>query len=263
MTRRSEPFDPILPQAKRDEIRARELAAIPWWYSPYGHLAATTGIGLVVLVVALFRLHHVRALELLTVPITFLFANGFEWRVHRNVLHRRFKPFELIYERHTPMHHMVYIEGDMCARNPKEWRLVLMPALGILGAVIVASPFAVGAAYLVTANCGWLFLVTASLYMVLYEVSHLSYHLSPESFLGRRSLVRVLRRHHARHHDPRLMQKWNFNVTIPLFDWIHGTIAPADLVERIERERAATPASAEASPASTPAFTSTSLASST
>jgi sterol desaturase/sphingolipid hydroxylase (fatty acid hydroxylase superfamily) len=66
--------------------------------------------------------------------------------------------------------------------------------------------------------------------MVLYEVSHLSYHLPPESFVGRRRLVRWLREHHARHHDPRLMQKWNFNVTIPFWDWIRGTIAPKDIV---------------------------------
>ena len=38
--------------ARRDKVRAQSLAEIPWWYSPYGHLAATTGIGLVVLIVS-------------------------------------------------------------------------------------------------------------------------------------------------------------------------------------------------------------------
>jgi hypothetical protein len=254
MPRRSRAVEEVLPLERRDEIRAREVAAIPRWYSPYGHLGATTGIGVAVLVVAFLRLHHVRWYELLVVPATFLLANGFEWRVHKSVLHRRFKPFELIYERHTPMHHMVYIEGDMCARSHKEWRLVLMPALGILGAVIVASPFAVAAGFLVTANCGWLFLVTASLYMVLYELSHLSYHLSPESFIGRLALVRVLRKHHARHHDPRLMQRWNFNVTIPLFDWLYGTIATDEVVARMGASAAST---ATPTPTPTPTPTAT------
>jgi sterol desaturase/sphingolipid hydroxylase (fatty acid hydroxylase superfamily) len=36
--------------------------------------------------------------------------------------------------------------------------------------------------------------------------------------------VRILRRHHAIHHDPRLMQRYNFNVTVPLWDWVRGTI---------------------------------------
>jgi sterol desaturase/sphingolipid hydroxylase (fatty acid hydroxylase superfamily) len=36
--------------------------------------------------------------------------------------------------------------------------------------------------------------------------------------------VRALRRHHAVHHDPELMQRWNFNVTVPLWDLVRGTI---------------------------------------
>ena len=35
----------------------------------------------------------------------------------------------------------------------------------------------------------------------------------------------MLRRHHALHHDPKLMQKWNFNVSLPLWDLVRGTIA--------------------------------------
>ena len=30
------------------------------------------------------------------------------------------------------------------------------------------------------------------------------------------------------------MHRWNFNVTIPLFDWIHGTIAKDGDAEREE-----------------------------
>jgi hypothetical protein len=224
-------LEQVLPLARRNEIRSQELAETPRWYSEWGHLFGTTSIGFVVLAVALWRLHDVRPLELLTVPVTFLLANGFEWRVHRDVLHKRFKPFQIIYERHTPMHHMVYVTDDLTIRSTKEFRLVLIPALGVLGVVIVTAPFAAGAGYLISPNCGWLLLVTASLYMVLYEVFHLSYHLPPESFIGRIGLVRVLRRHHARHHDPRLMQRWNFNVTVPLFDWLHGTIARDDTAE--------------------------------
>ncbi len=49
-----------LTEARRDAVRQTSLAEIPWWYSPHAHLAATTGIGLVVLVgsiVAITRLH--------------------------------------------------------------------------------------------------------------------------------------------------------------------------------------------------------------
>lgn len=211
--------------ARRARRRAEEVAAIPRWYNPWGHLACTTGTGLVVLLVAVFSLENIRPVEWLTVPLVFLFANAFEWHVHRNVLHRRFRPATLLYEKHTPLHHGIYTEHDMEMLSTQEFRLVLIPAFGVLGIVVVTAPLAIALGWLLSPNTGWLFLVTASLYMVTYELLHLTYHLPRNSFLGRRKLTGILRRHHGRHHDPRLMQKWNFNVTLPLFDWIMGTIA--------------------------------------
>ena len=60
-------------------------------------------------------------------------------------------------------------------------------------------------------------------YVVSYEWLHLSYHLPQDSFIGRRSIIRLLRQTHALHHDPRLMQRYNFNVTLPLWDLVRGT----------------------------------------
>ena len=37
------------------------------------------------------------------------------------------------------------------------------------------------------------------------------------------------------------MGRWNFNVTIPLFDFLLGTIAPSELAERAERDEAFPP----------------------
>ena len=112
----------------------------------------------------------------------------------------------------------------MAIRSTREFKLVLIPAAGVLGIVLITAPFAFAFGRLASANAGWLFLVTAASMMVSYEVLHLSYHLSPKGFIGGSWLISTLRRHHARHHDPRLMQRWNFNVTLPLFDWIFGTI---------------------------------------
>jgi hypothetical protein len=215
-----------LDEARRDGVRQHALAEIPWWYHPYGHLAATTGIGLAVLVLSAAHISQVHATDLIVVPLVVLLANYYEWRVHRYVLHRRFWPFEVIYDRHTPMHHMVYVEDDMALRDKKEFRLILIPAAGVLGIVLAAAPVAFAIAKLWSAGAGWLFLLTASLFMVSYEVLHLCYHAPKNSFIGRRPLIAKLRSHHARHHDPRLMQRYNFNVTVPLFDWIMGTMAP-------------------------------------
>ena len=60
-------------------------------------------------------------------------------------------------------------------------------------------------------------------YVVVYEWLLLSYHLPADSFIGSLALIRFLRTTHAIHHDPRLMQRFNFNVTLPLWDLVRGT----------------------------------------
>jgi hypothetical protein len=224
----------------REAFRARTVEAIPSYYRPWLHLAGTTLPGLTVLVLALASIHDLRAVELLVVPLVFAGANLFEWHAHRNLLHRRWRPLAVLYDRHTPVHHRIYRYGDMAIRATREFRVVLIPAAGVAGVVALSAPIGLLVGQLVSRNAGWLFFVTASLYMVSYELSHLSYHLPPDTWVGRRALVRVLREHHARHHDPRLMQRWNFNVTVPLADWLLGTIAPPPLVAEA-RTRAAEP----------------------
>ena len=218
-----------LSEERRERVRQAATSEIPWWYSPWGHLAATTGIALTVLAVStvqIVRHGTTHWSDWLIVPTVFLLANFFEWRVHKHVLHRRRWPLEVIYDKHTPMHHMVYIEEDMALRSTKEFRLVLIPAAGVLGIVLAAAPVATAIGRLWSGPAGWLFLLTASLYMATYEVLHLCYHAPSESFIGRLAFIKVMRAHHAKHHDPRLMQKWNFNVTLPIFDWVMRTMAP-------------------------------------
>jgi len=229
-------------EERGNRIRKRALDALPSWYSPWGHLLVTTGTGVVMLALGLVYVHHVRPLEWLVPPVVFVMANLFEWRAHKHILHRRRRFLEIIYDRHTPVHHMVFTEHNMTIREPRELRLVLIPAAGVVGIVLGLAPVAALAGFLITPNAGWLMLVTAALYMVTYELSHTSYHLPEDSFVGRLRLVRVLRKHHAKHHDPELMQQWNFNVTVPLWDWLLGTIAPA-VVENAASAPTANPSS--------------------
>jgi hypothetical protein len=224
----------------RSSFREHALKLTPRWYSPWAHLAGTAGIGLATLVLALVSLEGVVALELLVVPVTLVAANLFEWHAHRHVLHRRFRPLEVLYRQHTPGHHRVYRYGDMAMRSVREFRLVLIPASGVLALVVLTSPVALLVGWLLGANVGWLFLLTASSYVVLYELTHLCYHLPEHHPLHRLPFVRRLAEHHARHHHPPLMQRWNFNVTVPLGDWLFGTIAPPDLVAKARDEAAST-----------------------
>ncbi len=208
--------------ASREQVRARWHAEIPRWYWPWGHLAFPSLVGLGIIGGAIASVRELRPWQLLTVPLVLLLSNAVEWRVHKVVLHRRFWPLQDLYYRHTPNHHRVFITGDMVIRSPREFRFVLLPFWAIVALFFLTGPITAGLALAGQHNLAALFVATSMGYVLSYEWLHLAYHLPPDSFVGRR--VTRLRKHHATHHDPSLMQSWNFNVTLPLWDWIRGTI---------------------------------------
>ena len=212
------------PLARRDALRAKAVAEMPWWYNPWAHLAFPSALGIAAIVVAIALLRDLRPVELLTVPIVFFLVNLNEWHVHRNILHRRFWPLEQLFWRHTPEHHVIYVCDDMAMRSQKEFRLVLIPSYGIVAIFVTALPITIALAMLVSRNVACLWVATTMGYVVAYEWLHLSYHLPASSRIGSLRIIALLRRQHAVHHDPRLMQRWNFNVTLPLWDWLRGTL---------------------------------------
>jgi hypothetical protein len=209
---------------KDEEFRKKVMDEIPASYSPVFHLVfpSIVGVGLAALGIAFLR--HPTWLELCVVPIMFVVSNATEWRMHKHVLHRRTPGMTILYDRHTPIHHRMFTTGNMSIRSPREFALVLIPPYGILLVALAVIPVSLLLFYFGQRNVAGLFLASNMLYTASYEWLHLSYHLPPESFIGRLWLVRVLKKHHATHHDPHLMQKWNFNVTIPLWDLVRGTI---------------------------------------
>ncbi len=217
------------------DIRDRAVAEIPAWYRPWMHLAATTGIGAGGVVIAIVAAHDVLPLEWLTIPVTFLFANAFEWLVHKHFLHKRRPPFGELFDRHTPIHHAVYTESSMAMQGAREMRLVLIPAVGVLGAILSAAPLAWMCSHFISRNVGLLVMAVAAGYMLTYELLHLAYHLPASNAVARIGIVKTLARQHAAHHRPDRMQKWNFNVTIPLCDWIMRTsVSDPDIAPRAE-----------------------------
>lgn len=221
-----------LSRPRRDELRARLVARIPRWYRPWLHLAFPSLVGLAVIVACVVSLRALRPIELVAVPLTFVLLNAGEWRIHRDLLHRRTPPLRVLYDRHTPEHHMVFVTDDMAMRSTRELHLVLIPAYGIVAAAVGALPIP-AALWLGFGlrNPALLFMAVTMAYVVGYEWMHLSYHAPADSLVGRMRLVARLRRHHAVHHAPELMQTWNFNVTIPLWDWIRGTIWRDEVTE--------------------------------
>jgi len=221
--RPAKPYEQTLPLSRRDAVRADLLARIPRWYRPWAHLAFPSLVGLGMILASVCLLRGLRPLELLTVPAVLVLANFNEWRIHRHILHRRSWPLQVLFDRHTPEHHVVFVHDDMAMRSNREFRLVLIPAYGILAIFVGILPITI-ALWLVAPNVALLFVASSMGYVVAYEWLHLAYHLPADSRIGRSSLVTHLRSHHAMHHTPELMQRWNFNVTVPLADWVLGTV---------------------------------------
>src|SRR6185503_160193 len=68
----------------RENYRER----VAGWYNGWLHIVLIYTIGFTALYVYLANLQDVRWWEYLTVPVVFMFANFFEWAVHRYVMHR-------------------------------------------------------------------------------------------------------------------------------------------------------------------------------
>jgi hypothetical protein len=211
-------------EASRSELRAELLSRIPRWYSPALHLAFPTVAGIAIAVFALSRVHDLRPWQLAFVPLFLLFGNAVEWHAHRGMLHRRVRYLEVFFTRHTPQHHAMFVASDMAMRTSRELKFVLLPAYGILGILAVTSPLTFGLVWVGQPNLAALWVASVAFYVLSYEWLHLAYHLPRESRIGRIPALAALRKHHETHHAPQLMSRWNFNVTLPFWDLLRGTM---------------------------------------
>jgi hypothetical protein len=188
------------------------------------HLAFPTVVGVAIAAFALSRIEGVTAWQLGLVPLFLVFGNAVEWHAHRGLLHRRVRLLEVLYVRHTPQHHAIFVAGDMALRNARELKLILLPAYGVLAILAVTSPITFFLVWIGQPNVAALWVASAVFYLLAYEWLHLAYHLPTGSRVGSSRALRVLRRHHELHHATHLMQRWNFNVTVPLWDFVRGTV---------------------------------------
>jgi hypothetical protein len=196
---------------------------VPARYSPIAHLATITAGSLLVIAVALSLASAPTGWELAGIALFLVLGNALEWHLHRDLLHRRTRPLQVLYLRHTPQHHAFYVADDMAIRTTRELRFVLLPAHAVFVLLAIASPIPIALAWMGEPNLALIFVATAAAYLLAYEWLHLAWHLPAESAIGRLKVVRRLRQHHALHHAPHLKSRWNFNVTFPLWDLVRGT----------------------------------------
>lgn len=176
-------------------------------------------------------LDDVRPAEWLTVPLTFLYCNLAEYLGHRGPMHRKTRFLAGIFQRHTVEHHSFFTDEAISFDSPRDYRAVLFPPILLVFFFgFFAVPVGAILYYLVSPNVCFLFVFTAILYYLNYELFHFSYHVDPQSWLGRLPLIHRLRRNHVLHHDKALMTRYNFNITYPICDRLFGTLYRADNV---------------------------------
>ena len=136
-------------------------------------------------------------------------------------------PVRYIYKAHAVQHHR-FFTGDapenMTTPDARDFAVVLFGPASQVGFLVgVGLPVGVALGLLLGRNVAFLFGATATAYFLLYEWLHLVYHLPAAHPLTRLPGVGRLQRHHLLHHELRLMSKWNFNITFPIFDGLLGT----------------------------------------
>ena len=194
-------------------------------YSGPLHLATTISVSLLIALLSAMMLEKISPLEWLTIPLTFLFANLCEYLAHRRPMHNKTRFLGPIFTRHTIEHHSFFTHEAATYDTTQDFKAILFPPIMLLvfnGGV--ALPVGALLYFLISPNVSFLFVLTAILYFLNYELLHLAYHMDPHTWVGRLAFVVRLRRHHIRHHDTRLMTRYNFNITYPICDYLFGTI---------------------------------------
>ena len=193
-------------------------------YSGPLHLATTISLSMLVAISSALLLDNVSLLEWLTIPLTFLYANLSEYLGHRGPMHNKTRFLTGVFERHSIEHHSFFTDEAPNFDSTRDYKAVLFPPI-LLVFFIGCFAVPVGALlyYLVSPNVCFLFVLTAILYFLNYELLHFAYHTDPRSRLGRLPLISELRKHHILHHNKRLMTRCNFNITYPICDRLFGT----------------------------------------
>src|SRR5690349_24292452 len=133
---------------KQIEFRNEYRSRIIGWYDGYFHIVIIYAMGAAAFYIYVGHINNVTWAEWLTVPVTFLFTNLFEWAVHKYVMHRpvNIKGLRAIYERHTLNHHQFFTDSEMRFRDHKDCRVTVFPpyALGVFILMSLAGGLILG-----------------------------------------------------------------------------------------------------------------------
>jgi hypothetical protein len=226
----------IMTLAAMTKFRQQYRAGIATSYSGWVHMITVLAVGLGVIIYAVLQLQSASLLEWLVFPLTMLVVNFAEYCAHRWLGHKKTQYGKLFYSRHTGDHHSFFLDHSMNYQAVRDWRVVLFPVYLIFAflfglilptAYVLSELFSMNAAYIYGAAgiTGYLF----------YEVMHFSYHIPRGHWAEKMFLVipgwTALRHLHVLHHKREKMAEINFNITLPVFDVLLGTLFWQSIVE--------------------------------
>ena len=205
-------------------FRSRYRADIHPLYNPWLHGAFVLVFGVLAIGGFWSSVHQVESLEWLAVPITLLFFNFGVYMVHRHLGHHKKSFARMFYARHAGDHHSFFAPGYMTYDGARDWRVILFPAW----LIVVYTGFLVlplwWLLHRLDANVAGLVGGCLVLGYLTYEVFHACEHLPPGNPVTRLPWIRQMRRLHELHHRRELMQERNFNIVLPLMDYLFGTL---------------------------------------
>jgi len=224
------------------KFRDKYREGISTGYSGWVHMFSVLLVGLSIIFYALFQLHSVSWIEWLIFPAMILLVNFAEYYAHRWLGHRKTKYGKLFYSRHTGDHHSFFLENAMDYEAVRDWRVVLFPVYLIFAFVfglILPAGYLLSEA--ISINAAYIYAAAGISGYLLYEVLHFSYHIPRGHWAEKIFLIipgwTALRHLHVLHHKRDKMGEANFNITLPIFDFLLGTLFWQSITE-FEKDQA-------------------------
>ncbi len=183
------------------------------------------GFGGVLMIFSFTRINALSAAVIGAVIFALLLGNVGEYVAHKSLGHKKRRFAGLFYSRHSGDHHTFFTHQDYTINNLRDLRVVLFPAFLLVAVtLLIAAPLALATDYLLGRDAGWAMAGGVLLAYLFYEFIHLCDHLPDDNPVTRWPLVKQMRAHHRHHHHPNGKNS-NFNVTLPLSDWLLGSKA--------------------------------------
>lgn len=224
----------ILNNKKYREWYRREK--LPKTYNPYVHVFFNLGLLATLMVYNFTKVSSWNLISILVLVGMYFFGDLVVFVLHKYPLHHRFKYWSYPYDTHTVMHHRYFTADTITYDDAVDFNAVFFPMIVIAGFGLIGAPLIfVGANYFFGLEMAHLITGSAAGYFLLYEFFHWASHLHAEHVLMKFPWIKYMRSHHIAHHNPRLMNKFNFGIVDPLADFIfrahYQAALPQDKIE--------------------------------